>query len=395
MEEKTTNGVAMKDYIIPIGPQHPALKESMCIRVVLEGNYIQDVKIRMGYMHKGIENILEGKNPDSAIYIAQRICGICSSAHENAYTRTVEGIMNFKPERKVRLLRALMMELERISSHLIWLGIIFHEIGFETLFMYFWRERERILDIFEKLTGGRVHHNFNKLKTVRYDLEDSDRRFILRNLNLVEKKVNSYLEDVKSDRIIKSRLRDVGIITRSDAKKFCLVGPNARASNVSCDIRKFDPPYGIYEEFEFEEILGDYGDSFERTMVRIREIIESIKIIKQILKVLPKRKLPKPTLTYIKDGKGFGRVEAPRGELFYFLKIKNNLIERAKIRTPTFASFKIVEKILLNHRIGDVPVIVGSLDPCFSCLERVMIVKNGKVELLNEEQFRRKYVCTK
>ncbi len=395
MEEKTAYGVKMKDYLIPIGPQHPALKEPMCIRIVLEGHYIKDVKIRMGYMHKGIEKILEGKNPDSAIYIAQRVCGICSSAHENAYTRTVENIIKFEPERKVKLLRALMMELERINSHLIWLGIIFHEIGFETLFMYFWRERERIIDIFEKISGGRVHHNFNKITTVRYDLEKNDKKFIKKNLKVVNEKMRAYFSDIVSNHIIKARLKEVGIITKNDAKKFCLVGPNARASGISCDIRKYDPPYGIYKEFDFEEIIGDEGDSFERLLIRIKEIFESIRIIRQILDLLPEKKIPKFSLTYIKEGKGIGRVEAPRGELFYFLKIKNNKIERAKIRTPTFAFFKIAEKILLNHRIGDIPVIVGSLDPCFSCLERVMIVKDKKAELLDEIQFRRKYVCKK
>ncbi|MBW2966395.1 nickel-dependent hydrogenase large subunit, partial [Candidatus Woesearchaeota archaeon] len=172
----------MHDYTVPIGPQHPALKESMCIRVSLEGNYIQDVNIRMGYMHKGVEKVLEGKNPDSALYVSQRICGICSAAHENAYTRTVEDILKFEVSEKVKLLRAMMMELERIHSHLLWTGFMAHEIGYETLFMYFWREREKVIEIFEKISGGRVHHNYNKIKTVRYDLEKGDKELILKNL---------------------------------------------------------------------------------------------------------------------------------------------------------------------------------------------------------------------
>ena len=383
------------DYTIPIGPQHPTMKEPMCIRVILDGNYIQDVNIRMGYTHKGIEKILEGKNPDSALYISQRICGICSAAHENAYCRTVEDILKFKLAEKVKLLRALMMELERIHSHLLWLGLIAHEIGYETLFMYFWREREKIIDVFEKITGGRVHHNFNKIKTVRYDLEKGDKKFIIEKLDSVKKKIDSYLLEIGLDFVIKSRLKNVGIITRNDAKKFCIVGPNARGSGVNSDIRKLDPPYKIYKYFDFEEILEDNGDSFDRTMVRLKEISESIKIIKQILDRIPDKPIPKFTLTQIPKGEGIGRVEAPRGELFYFLKFKNNKIERAKVRTPTFASFKIAEKILLGGEIGDIPVVIGSLDPCFSCLERVMVVKNGKTELLNEIEFRRKYVCTK
>jgi len=385
----------MHDYTIPIGPQHPTLKEPMCIRVSLDGNVIKDAAIRMGYTHKGIEKLLEGKNPDSALYVSQRICGICSASHENAYTRTIEGIMGFEPEERVKLLRALMMELERMHSHLLWLGVICHEIGYETLFMYFWREREKIIDIFEKISGGRVHHNFNKIKTVRYDLEYNDDKFILKRIEDVRKSITPYLSEIKSDSVINARLKDVGVIDYNDAKRFCLIGPNARASGVSCDIRKYDSPYRIYEKFDFDEIVLDNGDSFERTVVRLRELLESIKIIKQIFKLLPETKIPKYTFTNVPDGEGVGRVEAPRGELFYFLKIKNNKIFRAKMRTPTLGYLKVLEKIVIDQRIGDVPVLVGSLDPCFSCLERVMVVKDGKTETLNEKDFRRKYVCTK
>jgi Ni,Fe-hydrogenase III large subunit len=385
----------MHDYTIPIGPQHPTLKEPMCLRISLDGNIIKDVRIRMGYTHKGIEKLLEGKNPDSALYVSQRICGICSAAHENAYCRTVENIIKFEPDEKVKLLRALMMELERLHSHILWLGVIAHEIGYETMFMYFWREREKIIDIFEKISGGRVHHNFNKIKTVRYDLEEGSKKFILERIDEVEKRISDYLKDISSDRVIRSRLKGVGIICKSDAKRFCLIGPCARASGVSCDIRKYDPPYGIYKKFKFDEIIEDNGDAFARTLVRIREVLESIKIIKQILGMMPKTQVPPFTFTNIPDGQATGRVEAPRGELFYFLKIKDNKIERAKIRTPTFGYLKIAEKILLERRIGDIPVIIGSLDPCFSCLERVLVAKDGNTESLCESEFRRRYTCTK
>ncbi|MFQ6020402.1 MAG: nickel-dependent hydrogenase large subunit [Candidatus Aenigmatarchaeota archaeon] len=385
----------MHDFTIPIGPQHPALKEPTCLRVTLDGNYIQEIDLRLGYTHKGLEKILEGKNPDSALYISQRICGICSAAHENAYTRTVESILKFNADYKVKLLRVLMMELERIHSHLLWLGLLSHEIGYDTLFMYFWREREKIIDIFEKITGGRVHHNFNKIKTVRYDLKKRDKEFIIKRIKQVENKVKKYLSEIYSDHIIKARLKNIGAISKRITKKFCLVGPNARGSGVRVDIRKIDPPYKVYKELYFKEIIESKGDSFSRTLVRLKEILESIKIIDQVLEKLPDKKIPKFDFSLIKEGEGIGRVEAPRGELFYFLKFKNNKIQRAKIRTPTFAYLKILEHILKGCEIGDIPVVVGSLDPCFSCLERIMIVKDGKEEYLTEKQFRRKYVCTK
>lgn len=384
----------MHDYTIPIGPVHPALKEPMCLRLTLDGNYIQDVNIRMGYTHKGIERILEGKNSDSALYLAQRICGICSAAHENAYTRAVENILKYEVVEKIKLLRAMMMELERIHSHLLWSGFMAHEIGYETLFMFFWRERERLLNIFEKITGGRVHHAYNKIKTVRYDLGEGDKTFTLENLNKIENNIKKYLKEVKFTHIIKMRLKNIGIIKRKDTLDYCLVGPNARGSGIKNDIRIIDPPYGIYKKLNFEQITENKGDSYSRATVRIKEILQSIKIIKQVLDKLDDTRIPKPSLTNIPQGESIGRVEAPRGELFYYLKFKNNKIERAKIRTPTFATFKIVEKILLGGEVGDVPVVIGSLDPCFSCLERVLVEKNGKVRSYNEKQFRRKFVCT-
>ncbi|MBN2203008.1 MAG: nickel-dependent hydrogenase large subunit [Candidatus Aenigmarchaeota archaeon] len=383
------------DYTLPIGPQHPTLKEPMCLRISLDGNTIKDVKIRMGYTHKGIEKLMEGKNPDSALYTSQRICGICSSAHENAYCMTVEGILKYDPEERVKLIRALMMELERLHSHILWLGVIAHEIGYETMFMYFWREREKIIDVFEKITGGRVHHNFNKIKTVRFDLEEGNKKFIIDRIDSVEKSIANYMKDLTTDRVIASRLRGVGIITKADAKRYSLVGPCARASGVRCDIRKFDPPFGIYRKLDFKEIITDNGDSFDRTYVRVAEVLESCKLVRQILNMLPSQQIPKFVITNVPDGEGLGRVEAPRGELFYYMKFKDGKIERVKMRTPTFAYLKIAEKILLERKIGDIPVIMGSLDPCFSCLERVLVAKDGKVESNCESEFRRKYVCTR
>jgi Ni,Fe-hydrogenase III large subunit len=383
----------MHDCTIPIGPQHPALKEPMCLRITLDGNYIQNVNVRMGYAHKGLEKILEGKNPDSALYLSQRICGICSAAHENAYTRTVEGILKHDVPERVKLLRAMMIELERMHSHILWAGFMAQEIGYETLFMLFWRERERVISIFERISGGRVHHAYNKIKTVRYDINETDINFILRNIGKVRSNIRNFLQEIKFTHIIKMRLGNVGTIKTKDALNYGLVGQIARASNVKNDIRKIDPPYGIYKKLKFEQQLETKGDAYSRVMVRINEIFQSVDIIRQALEKLDDTKIPKPMLSNV-NGEGIGRVEAPRGELFYYLNFKDNKIQRAKIRTPTFAVWKIIEKLLIGGEVGDVPVIIGSLDPCFSCLERVLVEKKGKVKSYNEKQFRRNFVCT-
>jgi len=373
--------------------KHPSIKEPTCLRLKLKGNYIQTARIRMGYIHRGIEKLLEGKSVIKGLYIVQRICGICPAAHATAYTRAVESAMEIKPPKIVQYLRTLEGELERISSHTLWTGYMAHEIGYEALFMFFWREREKILDILEKLTGGRVHHNYHTLGSVRFSLEPGDERFILKRLASVEKKIEGYLKTYRSDPIIKARLKEVGVLTREDVRRMCLVGPTARGSGVNNDVRKFDPYYA-YPEVDFEVPLEDGGDAWCRTLIRIREILQSIKIIRQLVKGMPKQKLPAPVPFGNRSAEVTGRSEAPRGENCHFLKIKDGIIERAKIRTPTFANIISLEYMLKGREIADTPVILASLDPCFACMERVLIVKKGKGRMMTEEEFRERYTKT-
>jgi len=381
----------MHDSTIPFGPMHPALKEPACIKVSLDGNIIREAKIRLGYAHKGIEQFLEGKKVEQALHIVQRICGICSFCHSNCFIQAIEKILDYDSPRRVKYIRALISEIERIQSHTLWAGFMMHEIGFETMFQYFMRDREHVLEIFERITGGRVHHGINKPKTVKYDITDSDIRFILDKMKILEKQFAEYLEVIQKNKIIKKRLENVGVISKETAKRFCLVGPIARASGVINDIRKKDP-YCAYSELDFDVIAGKKGDAQTRSIVRIREAIESIKIIKQLLKNIPDQEIPKSSLVFIKEGMSVGRVEAPRGENFHMIKIENNAIERAKIRPPTFAIIEILPMLLENRLVGDIPVIVASLDPCFSCLERIIVAKDKKIEVLNENEFRHKYV---
>ena len=214
------------DFVMPIGPQSPAMKEPMLIKLGVDGNYIQDVELRLGYTHKGIEKLLEGKNPDQAMYVATRICGICSISHERAYIRTIENLMKTKLEKRVKLIRTILFELERISSHMLWTGFMMHEIGYDTLFQYFWREREKILDLFEKITGNRVHKNICKVGSLRHDLKKEDEDLILKNIDSVEIELKKYLAEIKGNHVIKSRLKNVGIISKqiSYANAFTIHG---------------------------------------------------------------------------------------------------------------------------------------------------------------------------
>jgi len=273
---------------------------------------------------------------------------------------------------------------------MLWTGFMFHEFGFNSMFQFLLRDREHILEIFERVTGGRVHHAINKPKTVRYDLRDQDIRFILEKMNILEKQFNKYLEIVKTDKITKDRLMNVGIIIKEKAKRYCLVGPNARASGINNDTRN-KHPYDAYPFVDFDVMTSKQGDAYARLTVRFMEVLESIKIIRQLMKDLPEGEIPKPQLAFIEEAMATSQVEAPRGENFYFTIVKDNRIDRVKIRTPTFATISILPDLLENKSIGDVPVVLHSLDPCFSCMERVIIVKDNKREVLDEHAFTHKY----
>lgn len=380
----------MHDLKIPIGPQHPAVDEPSCLRVSLDGNTIIDSDLRFGYAHKGIEKLLEEKKIEQGLHIVDHICGICSVAHPSCYVRVIEKMLNYEPSERVKYLRTLVSELGRMQSHLFWTGFMLHEIGFETMFAYFVRDREHILEVLERLTGNRSHFAYHKIKTVRNDISEEDNKFILNKIKEVEKQIPAYMKTIRKDSVIKARMVNVGTITRLDAEKYSLVGPIARASGLRIDIRK-DDPYEAYDQLDFELITEWNGDAYARMLVRMREIIESIKIIKRVLKDLPDGKVPPSSKIILDEGMEIGRVEAPRGENFYMIKIRNRKIDRIRIRPPTFNFMSIFTKLLEGRKIGDVPVILASLDPCYACMERIVVIKDGKKEVLTEDDFRRKY----
>lgn len=368
------------------------MKEPMLMKLSVDGNTVKNVELRMGYTHKGIEKLLEGKNPDQAMYVASRICGICSFSHERAYIRAAETIASVNADERTKLVRMIVFELERISSHLLWAGYMMHEIGYDAMFQFLWREREKVLDVTEDICGNRIHKNISKIGALRYDVTPKQCDKLVTVLDEIDRKTKDYEREIKKNSIVRERLSRVGTITKRTAEEYALIGPNARSSGVNNDIRKINS-YDDYTKIKFESIVSKDGDSLARTIVRMKEIGESVKIIKQSVERLPDEKIKPFALTQMRDGEGFGRVEAPRGELFYFLKFKNNLVERAKVRTPTFAYIKILEQLLKNVEIGDVPVIIASLDPCFSCMERVMVAKNGNEEWLTEKTFKEKFKC--
>jgi NADH-quinone oxidoreductase subunit D len=371
--------------IMPIGPQHPALKEAIFLKFNMKGNMVESVDLNTGYMHKGIERMLDGTTPQKALIRVERICGICSQAHSQCFTNAVEGLLpDLKIPMKARMQRMIMGELERIHSHLLWVGVLIHEIGLQTAFMLFWRERERIMDCFDALTGGRVHHAVNAVGSSKYDFSKEDLKLVKEKLKKVDEFILNHLDVVETHDVIVSRFKGTGVISKKLAEEYNLIGPNGRASGLKTDIR-INYPYELYDEFKFKVIVEKEGDVYARMIVRLKEILESIKIIREAMARMPATKLKFNYFNFhIKEGMSVSRVEAPRGELLHFLAVKDNIIQRAKLRTPTFLYMNIYPVILSNIDITDVPVVLESMDPCFSCMERTLVSKNGKSMLLKK-----------
>jgi len=378
-------------FIVPVGPQHPSLKEPEFFRFEVKGEEVVDVDIRLGYAHRGIEEALARRSYRHGVYLAERICGICNVVHSTTYCQSVEQLAGVDPPERARYIRAIIMELERIHSHLLWFGVAAHQMGFDTLFMLAWRDREHVLDIREMISGGRVHSATNSVGGVRRDVKPEQVPKIAEKLKIVEKSVKSHLELWKSDRTILARCAGVGILRMDEAVKFSAVGPVARASGVDVDIRK-DDPYGAYEEFSFSIPVERSGDVWARGMVRLREILESIEIIRQALQKIPTGPVRREVDLKILPNETIERTEAPRGELLYYMRSDGtDTPERVRIRTPTYGSFASVKPMFQGTTIAEIPVVLWSIDPCFGCNDRVTLLNSGsgEVKVLTLEELKR------
>jgi ech hydrogenase subunit E len=376
-------------FIVPIGPQHPALKEPGHFQFTVDGEIVTGASVRLGYVHRGIEKAVETRSWVQNLYLLERICGICSHIHATAYCLGVEQLAEVQAPPRAQAIRVLIAELERIHSHFLWLGVAAHEAGFETLFMYSWRDREAVMDLLEELTGNRVNYSANILGGVKFDIHDRDRDAILGVVNFLEERTQHYQRIVKTDTILMQRIRNIGVTTNQHAHQLGLVGPTARASNVARDVR-VDAPYAAYPEFPVRIVLHEAGDLQARFLVRIEELFESYRVIRTILDQLPPGELRVRMPRRVKAGETVSRVEAPRGELFYFIKSNGTATpERIKICTPTICNIASVITLAIGHQLADIPMILTGVDPCFSCNDRMVgVVRHDQPETWTWEQLR-------
>ncbi|NPV76084.1 MAG: NADH dehydrogenase subunit [Anaerolineae bacterium] len=370
MEKQDSNG----KFIVPIGPQHPALKEPGHFEFAVEGEIVTGAAVRLGYVHRGIEKGAEARNWTQNIYLLERVCGICSHIHATAYTLGVEKLANVVAPPRAQAIRTLVAELERIHSHLLWLGVAAHEGGFDTLFMFSWRDRETVMDLLEMITGNRVHYSTNILGGVKIDLDDEKITAIRKGLDFLEERTHHYLKVINTDETFLGRTRDVGTMSRQQAEELGAVGPTARASGVPRDLR-VEAPYAGYHEFPVRLITATEGDLHARFVVRMNECLDCYRVIREILDRLPGGELATRVPRRIPEGETISRVEAPRGELVYFIKSTGgDKPDRIKVRTPSLCNWGTVTSVAVGHKLADMPMLLAGIDPCFSCNDRMVRV---------------------
>ncbi len=365
----------MGKMIVPLGPQHPALKEPASFLLSLEGEKVLKAGVRLGYNHRGIEKACEARTYIQDIYLVERICGICSHSHSTCFTQAVEAIAGIEAPRRALYIRTLIAELERVHSHLLWLGVAGHEVGFDTLFMATWRDREAVMDALAMLTGNRVNYAINTLGGVRRDFTKEQLEQVLKAVDHLEERTRYYIEVATEESTFVNRCKGVGRLTKEDCERLGVVGPTARAAGVDRDVRR-DDPYAAYPEVKFDVITDDHADVLGRAIVRVKELMQSYLIVRQLCRQMPDGPVAVKAPKRIPAGEAVSRYEAPRGEDIHYVRANGtDKPERVKVRAPTLANLTAISEMIEGGYLADVPIVIAAIDPCFSCTDRMIRVE--------------------
>jgi Ni,Fe-hydrogenase III large subunit/Ni,Fe-hydrogenase III component G len=361
---------------IPVGPFHPSLHEPAHFAVYVDGETIKGCDYRGFMTHRGIEKLCTTQVSYNEVpFIAERICGICGSVHATAYSQAVEQAAGIAIPRRAEYIRTLMLEIERIHSHLLWLGVAGHLIGFDTVFMQAWRVREQIMWLCERLTGNRKTYGMIIIGGVRRDITPETAADIRGVLDTIETELRGLKRAIEHDTAIHKRTKDVGVLSTAETIQWSLVGPVARARGVDIDARR-DHPYAAYGDLTFDVPVFTGCDVWSTLLVRLLETFESIGLVRQVLDKMPAGPLFVPCADEIPPWRhALSVVEAPRGEaVHYVVTGEENRPDRWRVRAPTYPNLQGVPAMLLNEQFADFPIILGSIDPCFSCTDRVVVV---------------------
>ncbi len=359
-----------KNTTIPFGPQHPVLPEPIHLDLELEDEKVVRAIPSIGYIHRGLEKLVEKRGYQEYVYVAERVCGICSFGHGWGYCRAVEKLMDLQVPERAQYLRTLWHELSRVHSHLLWLGLLADGMGFESLFMHAWRLRETVLDIFEETTGGRVIFSTCKVGGVRRDIDKETLDRMVTILTGLRAEVEEMMEIFLEDSTVKERLCGVGVMTMEQAREWGCVGPMAKASGLAIDYRCAEEET-IYHALGFKPITDTAGDCYARCKVRLLEVLQAIDLSVGCCRQMPEGPIDMKVIGFPPVGEAFSRTEQPRGEAIYYVKgNKTKNLERFRLRTPTNINIPAMVNLLQGCELADVPMIILTIDPCISCCER-------------------------
>jgi Ni,Fe-hydrogenase III large subunit len=355
--------------VIPVGPYHPALEEPYKIELVCDGETISDSRITVGFNFRAIEWLAERKNYTQDLALVERVCGICSNVHTLTFSRALEQLAGVEVPERAQHIRVVVHEAERLHSHLLWAGIACELIGFQTLFMTCFALRETVMDVLEAVSGNRVNYAMNKPGGVTRDILDP--AAVIAAAREIGRVTSEQLVPVLTgDPTVRARCAGVGVLTREEALAWGALGPVARASGLTQDMRRA-APYEIYDRLDFEVPVRSEGDVLARIVVRALEIVESCRIIEQALDGLPAGPIDCGDFLRIPAGEACARIEGPRGEVFYYVASDGSDVPtRVRIRTPTFHNMPTVALMVAGQQLADAPLIQASIDPCYSCTDR-------------------------
>ncbi|MCK5212358.1 MAG: nickel-dependent hydrogenase large subunit [Dehalococcoidia bacterium] len=398
-----SNSIHKTTFTMPIGPVHPAIHEPIRLNLSIDGEEIVDGDVAAGQVHRGIEWIgMNRNNPVQSIYLAERVCGICSACHPFTFVQAVEQVAGIEVPPRAEYIRVIVAEMERIHSHLLWAGVAGHEIGFESLFHLVWRVREEIMNLTEYITGNRNSKAMYMIGGVRRDITPDQGPIIQKSLDYYKGLFDELKKLLLDDPLVKLRTQGVGVLSKEDALRLCAAGPTLRASGVATDVRQ-DFAYSAYADLGVQAITPDMltgtnnGDTYDRIIVRLLEVKQSIELIEKAVATMPDGPImvePKiaKLLALLKksEGEAVARTEAPRGECLHYVNMKagQDTLNAWKIRAPTYANLVAIPTMLKGQQIADVPIAFASIDPCMSCSNRAVMVDRhtGQHSELNGEQ---------
>ena len=362
--EKTATIFSPEEFVVNIGPQHPATHGVLRFRTSLDGEEVKKIDLYCGYIHRGVEKLCEKLTYPQTIHFYDRMDYFSALPNEHCVCACIEKALGIEVPRRAQVIRVMVDELSRIASHLLFFGTYCMDLGATTALFYGMRERETILDILEATTGARMSFNYNTIGGVRADLYPTFQEKVKEFLAIMPERLKEYHQLVTGNIIFQNRLKGVGVLSKEDAVDYGVAGPSGRASGWACDLRKTNP-YSIYSELDFEQVVLDGCDSFDRYLVRLKEIEQSCKILEQLVDNIPEgdycAKVPK--IIKLPEGHWYQEVEACRGIFGVYIDSKGEKSPyRMKVNGTCLRLAGVVDHLTRGEKIADLITIGGSLD---------------------------------